>query len=55
MQSKCCSGEERDERYVVGDAFCHGVAGASSWLAEEVCEVYKSSAVHVRRIYCGEG
>lgn len=40
---------------MVGDVFCHGVAGASSWLAEEVCEMRRSSAVHVRRIHHGKG
>lgn len=38
MQSKICSGEEQDEQYRAGDAFCHGVVGTSSWLVEEVRE-----------------
>lgn len=43
------------EWYIVWDVFCHSMGGASSLLAEEVCEVCRSSAIQVRRIHCGKG
>lgn len=36
MLSKCCIGEEQGE-LVLGDALCHNVEGACSWLADNLC------------------